>query len=144
MKPYSKAIVRAIGQVLNQVENKISISGHTDAAQYAGGSRGFSNWELSANRANASRRELIQGGMDERKIMRVVGLSSNIPLDRNDPYSPINRRITLIVMNKRTEEAIRQEGRDLDVDANAPLEPQPIVEGAKRELDVRSGLPVRK
>ncbi|MBS1210741.1 MAG: OmpA/MotB domain protein [Proteobacteria bacterium] len=142
MKPYTKAIVRAIGQVLNQVENKISISGHTDAAQYAGGSRGFSNWELSANRANASRRELIQGGMDERKIMRVVGLSSNIPLDRNDPYSPINRRITLIVMNKRTEEAIRQEGRDLDVDANAPLEPQPIVEGAKRELGVRSGLPL--
>ncbi|MDP5240287.1 flagellar motor protein MotB [Uliginosibacterium sp. 31-16] len=134
MKPYTREIVRAIGQVLNQVENKVSISGHTDAAQYAGGSRGFSNWELSANRANASRRELIAGGMDERKIMRVVGLSSTIPLDRNDPYSPINRRITLIVMNKRTEEAILQEGRDLDVNASTPVEPQPIVDGAREEL----------
>ncbi|GAB2884109.1 flagellar motor protein MotB [Uliginosibacterium flavum] len=137
MKPYTKGIVRAIGQVLNQVENRVSISGHTDAAQYAGGNRGFSNWELSANRANASRRELILGGMDERKIMRVVGLSSTIPLDRNDPYSAINRRITLIVMNKRTEEAILQEGRDLDVDANAPLEPKPLVDAAQRELSSR-------
>lgn len=135
MKPYTKAIVRAIGQVLNQVENKVSISGHTDAAQYAGGNHGFSNWELSANRANACRRELIQGGMEERKIMRVVGLSSTIPLDRNDPYGAVNRRITLIVMNKRTEAAILQEGSDLDVNADAPLVPQPIVEGARKELN---------
>jgi len=89
---------------------------------------------LSANRANASRRELVLGGMDERKIMRVVGLSSTIPLDRNDPFAAINRRITLIVMNKRTEESILQEGNDLDVSANAPVEPQPIIEGAKKEL----------
>ena len=135
MKTYTRAIVRAIGQVLNQVENKVGISGHTDAAQYAGGSRGFSNWELSANRANACRRELVAGGMEERKIMRVVGLASTIPLDRSDPFSAINRRITLIVMNKRTEEAILQEGRDLDVNASVPLEPQPIVEGARRELE---------
>ena len=141
MKPYTRTIVRAIGQVLNQLENKVSISGHTDAAQYAGGARGFSNWELSANRANASRRELIAGGMDERKIMRVVGLASTIPLDRSDPYSPINRRITLIVMNKRTEESILQAGNDIDVDANAPLEPAPLVEGAGGLLRAPSGRP---
>jgi chemotaxis protein MotB len=135
MKPYTRAIVRSIGQVLNQVENRISISGHTDAAQYAGGDRGFSNWELSANRANASRRELILGGMDERKIMRVVGLASTIPLDRTDPFNPINRRITLIVMNKRTEEAILHEGGDLDVDAGQQLNAEPIVDGARRILE---------
>lgn len=134
MKPYTKVIVRAIGQVLNQVENRISISGHTDAAQFAGGDRGFSNWELSANRSNACRRELVLGGLDDRKIMRVVGLASSIPMDRNDPFSAINRRITLIVMNKRTEEAILQEGQNLDVQAGAPLVPEPIVEGAQRVL----------
>jgi chemotaxis protein MotB len=146
MKPYTKTIVRSIGQVLNQVENKVSISGHTDAAQYAGGARGFSNWELSANRANASRRELILGGMDERKIMRVVGLASTIPLDRNDSFAAINRRITLIVMNKRTEESILQEGKDLDVSANAPVEPQPIIDGAQKELlePLRSSVSPRK
>lgn len=132
MKPYTRVIVRAIGQVLNQVENRISISGHTDAALYAGGDRGFSNWELSANRANASRRELILGGMDERKIMRVVGLASTIPLDRSDPFNPINRRITLIVMNKRTEEAILHEGGSLDVNADKQLDAEPIVEGARQ------------
>ncbi|PLK48629.1 flagellar motor protein MotB [Uliginosibacterium sp. TH139] len=141
MKPYTKSIVRAIGQVLNQVENKVSISGHTDASQYAGGNRGFSNWELSANRANASRRELIAGSMDEGKIMRVVGLSSTIPLDRSDPFNPINRRITLIVMNKRTEDAMRQEGGSLDVQADQPLEPAPIVEGARQILDPAAGIP---
>lgn len=134
MKPYTRSIVRAIGQVLNMVENKVSISGHTDAAQFAGGNQGFSNWELSANRANACRRELVAGGMDENKIMRVVGLASAIPLDKSDPFSAINRRITLIVMNKKTEDALMNEGRDLDVNANAPLEPEPIVEGARREL----------
>lgn len=135
MKPYARTIVRAIGQVLNQVENRISISGHTDAAQYAGGERGFSNWELSANRANTSRRELIAGGMDERKIMRVVGLASTIPLDRSDPFNPINRRITLIVMNKRTEESVMHQGEDVDVEARQQLDTAPIVDGAKRILE---------
>ncbi len=144
MKPYTRSIVRAIGQVLNQVENKVSISGHTDAARYAGGDRGFSNWELSANRANASRRELIAGGMDERKIMRVVGLSSTIPLDRSDPLNPINRRITLIVMNKRTEDAIRNEGGNLDVDANRQLDAEPIVDGARRVLSPAETSPPRR
>jgi len=144
MKPYTKVIVRAIGQVLNQVENRISISGHTDAAQFAGGDRGFSNWELSANRSNACRRELVIGGLDERKVMRVVGLASSIPMDRNDPFSAVNRRITLVVMNKRTEEAILQEGRDLDVNANAPLVPEPIVEGARQVLRGVAEAPARR
>jgi chemotaxis protein MotB len=139
MKPYTKVIVRAIGHVLNEVDNRISVSGHTDAAQYAGQGRGFSNWELSANRANASRRELIAGGMDEKKIMRVVGLASTIPLDRNDPFAPINRRITLVVMNRRTEQAIMQEGRDLDVNASVPLESQTIIDAARREYGVSRG-----
>lgn len=106
LKPYAKDIMRAIGSTLNAVENKISLSGHTDATSYFGGERGFSNWELSANRANASRRELVAGGMDENKVMRVVGLSSTVLFDRADPNNPINRRISVVVMNKRTEEAV--------------------------------------
>ena len=109
LKPYSKEILREIGNALNAVPNKVSFSGHTDAAQFSGGEKGFSNWELSANRANASRREMIAGGMDENKVLRVVGLSSTVLFDKNDPLSPSNRRINIVVLNKRTEEAMLME-----------------------------------
>jgi chemotaxis protein MotB len=76
---------------------------------------GYSNWELSADRANASRRELVRGGLADDKILRVVGLASAAHLDRADPFNPINRRISIIVMNKRTEEAVKRDGSTLDV-----------------------------
>jgi chemotaxis protein MotB len=91
------------------VPNKVSFSGHTDAARFSGGEVGFSNWELSANRANAARREMIIGGMDENKVLRVVGLSSMVLFDKNDPLNPSNRRINIVVLNKRTEEAMLME-----------------------------------
>ncbi len=116
VKPYTRVILREIGLALNKVDNRISLSGHTDAQPYAGGDRGFGNWELSTNRANASRREMVAGGMDDPKIMRVVGLASTVLYDKQDPYSPNNRRISIIVMNKRTEEAILADGRQINVE----------------------------
>lgn len=109
LKPYSKDLLRQIGLALNAVPNRVSLAGHTDAAQFSGGDKGFSNWELSANRANASRRELILGGMDENKILRVVGQSSTLLFDKNDPLNPVNRRISIVVLNKLTEMAILQD-----------------------------------
>jgi chemotaxis protein MotB len=109
LQPYTKIILREIGKVLNDVENRISLSGHTDAAQYANAGRGYSNWELSADRANASRRELIAGGMDEAKMLRVVGLAASVPFKDAQPGDPVNRRISIIVLNKRTEDAITKE-----------------------------------
>lgn len=109
LKPYSRELLREIGKALNGVPNRVSLAGHTDASQFSGGERGFSNWELSANRANALRRELIIGGMDDNKVLRVVGLASTLPFDRNDPLNPANRRITIVVLNKQTENAILQE-----------------------------------
>ena len=110
LQPYTKEILFEIGQTLNDMPNKISLSGHTDAAGYSSGEKGYSNWELSADRANASRRALIAGGMDESKVLRVVGLSSAVPFDKADPLSPVNRRISIIVMNKRAEDAVTGEG----------------------------------
>lgn len=109
LKPYAREILRQIGKTLNSVENRISLAGHTDAAQFAGGEKGFSNWELSANRANSSRRELVVGGMDDSKVLRVVGLASTVMFDKNDPLNPVNRRISIVVLNKKTEMAILQE-----------------------------------
>lgn len=62
VESYMRDILRAIAPILNQIPNRLSLAGHTDDFPYAGGERGYSNWELSANRANASRRELVAGG----------------------------------------------------------------------------------
>jgi chemotaxis protein MotB len=110
LQPYTVEILHEIGKVLNQVPNSIGLSGHTDATLYQGGNRGYSNWELSAERANASRRELIAGGMDESKILRVVGLSSSALFNPRNPYDANNRRISIIVMNRETEELARKDG----------------------------------
>ncbi len=106
LQPYAKKILQEIGQMLNDVPNRISLSGHTDATPFSTGESAYSNWELSADRANASRRELIAGGMDELKLLRVVGLSSSALYDKDNPFNPINRRISIIVMNKKAEERV--------------------------------------
>ena len=115
LQPYTKIILHEIGKVLNDVQNRVSLSGHTDITPYANGGRGYSNWELSADRANASRRELIAGGMSEAKMLRVVGLASSVPFNQAAPLDPVNRRISIIVMNKRTEEAVTKEASGVNV-----------------------------
>ncbi|BAN21879.1 flagellar motor protein MotB [Caballeronia insecticola] len=103
VQPYMRDILREIGKTLNDVPNRIVVQGHTDAVKYAGGEKGYSNWELSADRANASRRELVAGGMDEAKVLRVLGLASTQNLNKKDPLDPENRRISVIVLNRKTE-----------------------------------------
>jgi chemotaxis protein MotB len=122
VKPYTRVILREIGKMLNKVENHVSLSGHTDAQPFAGGARDFSNWELSTNRANASRRELVAGGMHDAKVMRTVGLASTVLYDKQDPYNPINRRISIVIMNKRTEDAILADGKEVEVEGAEGLE----------------------
>lgn len=106
MQPYAKKILQEMGKTLNDVPNRISLSGHTDATPFSTGETAYSNWELSADRANASRRELVAGGMDEFKLMKVVGLASAALYDKDNPFNPINRRISIIVMNKQAEERL--------------------------------------
>ncbi|MYM40777.1 flagellar motor protein MotB [Duganella qianjiadongensis] len=117
LQPYTREILHEIGFVLNDVPNKIGLSGHTDSTPFLS-DNGYSNWELSSDRANASRRELIAGGMAESKVLRVVGLASANNLDRADPFNPVNRRISILVMNKRTEESVLRDGvRQIEVGA---------------------------
>ena len=106
VKPYMRELLAEIGQVLNEVDAKVTLTGHTDSAPFSAGERGYSNWELSADRANASRRELIAGGMDERKVLRVVGLAAVLPYDTASPQAPVNRRISIVVMNKMAERRV--------------------------------------
>ncbi len=123
LQPYTREILREIGRVLNDMPNKISLSGHTDGTPYSTGDKGYSNWELSADRANASRRELIAGGMEDGKIVRVVGLSSAVLMDTQNPNSPINRRISIIVMNKKAEENASRDGGTVTISEEKQAQP---------------------
>jgi chemotaxis protein MotB len=102
---YSLGILTEIAQIINEVPNKISISGHTDATPYAG-TPDYTNWELSADRADAARRALVLGGLLEEKVARVVGLSSAVPFFKQDQLASSNRRISIIVMKRDMEASL--------------------------------------
>jgi chemotaxis protein MotB len=106
VQPYMRELLQAIGAILTEVPNLLTLEGHTDATPFSDGERGYSNWELSADRANASRRELMAGGLPENRVLRVQGLAFSQPFERNDPTSPSNRRISIIVMNRDAEDRV--------------------------------------
>jgi chemotaxis protein MotB len=106
MQPYMSAILRELAPAFNDIPNSLSIAGHTDARQYAAGEREYSNWELSADRANAARRELVAGGLQVSKIKRVLGLAASVSLIKDDPDAAVNRRISIVVLNRRAERRI--------------------------------------
>ena len=103
LKPYTAAILAELARYLNTVPNRLSVTGHTDATPYADGS-GRTNWDLSADRANAARRALEAAGLAGDKTARVVGLSSSVLFDKQDPRDPVNRRISIIVMTRQAEQ----------------------------------------
>jgi len=114
LKPYTIKILKEISKVIREVPNLISISGHTDAIRFHKGyilyendygeeiKLPYTNWELSADRANAARRTLLKGGMSAKQIGRVVGFSSSVLHNKKDKTHPSNRRITIIVMNRKS------------------------------------------
>ncbi len=103
VKPQMRDILHEIGSALNGIENKVSLAGHTDATPYGNGDRGYGNWELSADRANASRRELVASGMPDDKLVRVVGLAASDLLDKGNAMAPVNRRISITVLTHEAE-----------------------------------------
>jgi chemotaxis protein MotB len=118
LRDYTTAILRELAPYLDSVPNRVSLTGHTDIRPYPS-TNGYTNWELSSDRANAARRALTGGGLPDLKISRVVGLSSSVLFDKADPQNPINRRISIVVMTKQAEEAAMK----TDVAAEAPEPP---------------------
>lgn len=126
IKPYARDLLLEVGKSLEGVPNRLSISGHTDDTPFVSGARSrYSNWELSADRANAARRVLVEGGVAEDKVARVVGMSSYVRLDTENPRNPINRRISIVVLNKATEEALnRSDALASKPEAQDPMAPR--------------------
>lgn len=110
IEDYAKMILHELAPVINELPNKVSINGHTDALPFPVNKSGYSNWELSSDRANVARFELTNGGLAEAKVLRIVGLASSIPYNQQNPNDPMNRRISIIVMNKKTENQVLHEG----------------------------------
>lgn len=105
LKPYSADVLEALAPILDKVQNKISVTGHTDATPYGAGAT-YTNWELSADRANSARRALLQGSYPEAKVATVQGMGSAAPLVVDKPFEPINRRIAIIVLKKAVADAL--------------------------------------
>ncbi|MCA1907585.1 MAG: flagellar motor protein MotB [Magnetospirillum sp.] len=96
---HTRALLDLVSRIVNQMPNKISITGHTDAIPFRDPS-GYTNWELSADRALASRRALLMSGVPEDRVDRVVGRASSEPLVVDDPKAPRNRRISIILLRE--------------------------------------------
>jgi chemotaxis protein MotB len=120
LKDYATALLLEVGKYLNTVPNRITISGHTDETPFTGRRPNYTNWELSADRANAARRALIEGGLAYDKVARVIGMSSYVLLDKANPRNPINRRISVIVMTKAAEDALLRTDTPSDAPSNTP------------------------
>jgi chemotaxis protein MotB len=116
-----REILKELAPVINQLPNKITINGHTDSKMFPDASKQYTNWELSSERANAARYELNQGGYDEKKILRVSGLADSAPYNAKDALDPMNRRISIIVMNKKSELQLLEEvGNKINTDKDKP------------------------
>jgi chemotaxis protein MotB len=99
MPDRTRQLLANIAQVMNKLPNRVSITGHTDATPYRS-ENGYGNWELSSDRANASRRMLIESGIQAQRVVQVSGKADTEPLFPTDPYQPGNRRIAIVLLRE--------------------------------------------
>ena len=127
----TKLLLEKITEIVLDMPNELSIRGHTDATRYAKGAT-YTNWELSADRANASRRVMLAAGIPVERLNNVMGKADTLPLIVDDPLDPRNRRITLILLNEQlTAPPAPEEDGDLIEDEDILIEhapPRPTIQ----------------
>jgi chemotaxis protein MotB len=101
MFDYTEKMLAIVTNVLGPLTNNLAVGGHTDVVPYRGANPAYTNWELSSDRANATRRVMLEEGMPERRMARVAGYSSQQPLLVDQPDAVKNRRITIIVLRSK-------------------------------------------
>jgi len=101
MPDYAKRLMRVIGKVLAGGTQPLRIEGHTDGKPFPGAASSYTNWELSSDRANAARRELVLGGLETSRVSQVVGFADSVRLNPDDANDPMNRRISITILNAR-------------------------------------------
>jgi chemotaxis protein MotB len=96
LNPEAASMIRVFGSILKDVPYKIAISGHTDGSAFS--TPGYSNWELSSDRANSARRAVLEAGVASEMIDRVEGKADQMPLIAENPLDPRNRRIAFMIL----------------------------------------------
>jgi len=138
----TRELLTHIADVILEMPNDLSIRGHTDGARYSEGAT-YTNWELSADRANAVRRALLGAGFPSERLNNVMGKADNTPLIEDNPLDPRNRRITLILLNQefpnflseeeietKTEEVLLNGSETLDLNDDEQINPYRKTPGA--------------
>ncbi len=100
MHGHTQKILEQVSKVVATMPNNLSITGHTDSVPFRSGGQKYGNWELSSDRANASRRSLMDSGIPAVRIARVSGLADTEPLISEDPAHPSNRRISIVLLRR--------------------------------------------
>jgi len=95
---HTRKLMNAVARIVQRLPNRTSVTGHTDALQFQNNSRNYGNWELSADRANSSRRMLLEAGLPSDRINRVIGKAEQEPLFSENPNDPRNRRISIVLL----------------------------------------------
>jgi chemotaxis protein MotB len=119
MDPRSKELLAKVAEVVKTLPNRIEISGHTDAKPYPGG-HDYTNWELSADRANASRRVLVGAGINVDRLQKIEGRADTDPFVKADPFDPQNRRISIVLLRQPKPAQTAADGAAAAVPAPAP------------------------
>ena len=115
----TKRLLGEIAKVVNKLPNKIAVSGHTDSTPYSRSSS-YTNWELSSDRAQAARRGMLEGGLDASRIDRVMGKADKDPLLPDEPASPRNRRLAIVLLSDPTIASAATIGQDGPAKPPAP------------------------
>lgn len=107
-------LLHRIAPTLSAVDNKLTLTGHTDDLAYASPASDYGNWELSADRANAARRALVAGGMAPQKLLRVIGAADTAHVAGGPANSPLNRRISILLLDDRAQQRIEKDNMGLE------------------------------
>ena len=133
----ARRLLRIIGKSIQMAPGPIRVEGHSDGAKFGNGEAGYTNWELSTDRANVARREMIAGGLDPALVVQVIGFANTVPLNPEDLNDPLNRRISITLLNKKPKqeekktivrpvekvpEAIEKGAQDIPANLRAPAQ----------------------
>ncbi len=122
--PQTQALLLQVAKIVAPLAEKLSITGHTDGLQFGKGAA-YTNWELSADRANAARRALIANGVAEDRLSTVIGKADKEHLFPDQPTAPQNRRISITLLTKPNSPAARQAAQPTAAQATPPAPAAP-------------------
>lgn len=140
LRYYSEDILWELAPLLKNLDYKLSITGHTDSVKLSvGDEQDDGNWLLSASRANSARRALMEAGINKQRIAQVMGMADTAPLDEANPQAPINRRISITLLNRQSQRQVESRSGQNKGIPNKPAAEEGQAQGAKAQGENQIG-----